>query len=167
QERHYARTIARDNSNGDGSCGGGARPRRCSRESAVGHGVASRASISSMSTRAHHERTSGTKAAAASRIDALSLPRGLQRNDRDWPAVSGLAVYHLLVLLAFLPWFFSWTGLVLGALGLYLYGTLGINLCYHRILTHRGLRVPKWLERIFATLGVCCLEDTPARWIAV
>jgi len=69
--------------------------------------------------------------------------------------------------IAFLPWFFSWTGVVLAALGLYVYGTLGINLCYHRILTHRGLSVPKWAERLFVTLGICCLQDTPARWIAI
>ena len=95
------------------------------------------------------------------------MPVGVEGNDRDWPAVVGITVYHLLALLAFLPWFFSWTGVALGGLGLYVYGTLGINLCYHRVLTHRGLSVPKWLERTFATLGVCCLEDTPGRWIAV
>jgi stearoyl-CoA desaturase (delta-9 desaturase) len=44
---------------------------------------------------------------------------------------------------------------------------LGINLCYHRLLTHQGLETPKWLEHLFATLGVCCLQGTPARWVAV
>ncbi|MEO8739624.1 MAG: fatty acid desaturase [Casimicrobiaceae bacterium] len=97
----------------------------------------------------------------------LSLPVGVEGNAWDWPARIGLTVYHALALLALLPWFFSWTGVVLAALGLYFYGTLGINLCYHRILTHRGLSVPKWLERTFVTLGVCCLQDTPARWIAI
>ena len=97
----------------------------------------------------------------------LALPVGVDGNAWDWPARIGVAVYHALALLAFLPWFFSWTGLVLGALGLYVYGTLGINLCYHRILTHRGLSVPKWLERLLVTLGICCLQDTPARWIAI
>ena len=97
----------------------------------------------------------------------LALPVGVDGNAWDWPARIGVAVYHALALLAFLPWFFSWTGVVLGALGLYVYGTLGINLCYHRILTHRGLSVPKWLERLFVTLGICCLQDTPARWIAI
>ena len=27
--------------------------------------------------------------------------------------------------------------------------------------------VPKWLERSLATLGVCCLQDTPAKWVAI
>ena len=36
-----------------------------------------------------------------------------------------------------------------------------------RLLTHRGLVCPKWLEHMFAVLGVCSLQDTPARWVAV
>ncbi len=70
-------------------------------------------------------------------------------------------------LLAFVPWFFSWTGVVLALLGLYVFGTLGINLCYHRLLTHRGLVTPKPLEHVLAILGVCCFQETPARWVAV
>jgi fatty-acid desaturase len=76
-------------------------------------------------------------------------------------------MYHLIAVLAVLPWLFSWTGVVLVVLGLYVFGSLGINLCYHRLLTHRGLVCPKWLEHGFAVLAVCCMQDTPARWVAV
>jgi stearoyl-CoA desaturase (delta-9 desaturase) len=78
-----------------------------------------------------------------------------------------VGVYHLVALLAVLPWFFSWTGLVLTIVGVYVFGGLGINLCYHRLLTHRGLTCPKWLEYCFAILGVCSMQDTPGRWVAV
>ena len=74
---------------------------------------------------------------------------------------------HLLSLLVLVPWYFSWSGVVLTLLGLPLYGTLGINLCFHRLLTHRGFTCPKWLEHGLALLGVCCLQDTPARWVAI
>ena len=84
-----------------------------------------------------------------------------------WPYCISLGLYHLLALLAFVPWLFSWTGATLTVLGLYVFGTLGINLCYHRLLTHRGLTLPLWLEPVFAVLGVCCLQDTPARWVAI
>ena len=49
-----------------------------------------------------------------------------------------------------------------------MFGTLGINLCYHRLLAHRGFSLLRtgWSIR-FAILGVCCLQDTPARWVAV
>jgi len=46
-------------------------------------------------------------------------------------------------------------------------GSLGISLCYHRLLTHRGFRCAKWLEHGLAILGFCAVQDTPARWVAV
>jgi fatty-acid desaturase len=69
--------------------------------------------------------------------------------------------------LAFFPYFFSWTGVFLAVAGMYVFGTLGINLCYHRLLTHQGFIVPKWLEHTFAMLGVLCVQDTPAKWVAI
>src|SRR5262249_14971429 len=72
-----------------------------------------------------------------------------------WPYAGGIVGYHLLALLALVPWFFTWSGVVLSFAGLFVFGTLGINLGYHRLLTHRGLICPKWLERTFVVLGVC------------
>jgi fatty-acid desaturase len=77
----------------------------------------------------------------------------------------GVIAYHLLALLACWPWLFSWTGLLLAGFGCYVFGTLGINLCFHRLLTHRGFCCPLWLEHTLAVLGVCCMQDTPARWV--
>jgi fatty-acid desaturase len=96
----------------------------------------------------------------------LTAPVGTQPFRVGWFDATGLAAIHLLALLAFVPWLFSWTGAVLAFVGLYVFGTLGIGLCFHRMLTHRGLVCPKWLEHAFAVLGVCCLEDAPARWVA-
>ncbi len=84
-----------------------------------------------------------------------------------WDYAISFVVFHAIACLAFVPYFFSWTGVVLAVLGFYVFGTLGINLCYHRLLTHQGFIVPKWLERTFATLGVLCVQDTPAKWVAI
>jgi fatty-acid desaturase len=84
-----------------------------------------------------------------------------------WPYFIAFLFYHAMAVLALVPWLFSWTGLALWLLGFYVFGTLGINLCYHRLLTHRSFNCPKWLEHVFAIIGVCCLQDTPARWVAV
>jgi fatty-acid desaturase len=84
-----------------------------------------------------------------------------------WRYLIGIPGVHLLACLAFFPYFFSWTGVVLAILGLYVFGTLGINLCYHRLLTHQGFTCPKWLEHSFAILGVCTMQDTPACWVAM
>ncbi len=101
------------------------------------------------------------------RPDRLPYPPTLVPGRYVWIYVGAFLFYHLTALTAVIPWLFSWTGLVLFLFGFYIYGTLGINLCYHRLLTHRSFKCPPWLEHAFAILGVCCLQDTPARWVAV
>ena len=91
----------------------------------------------------------------------------MERHRIVWSYAITVGVYHAVALLALLPWFFSWTGVALAFAGIYVFGNLGISLCYHRLLTHRGLVCPKWLEHGLAILGVCSMQDTPARWVAV
>jgi hypothetical protein len=93
----------------------------------------------------------------------LDIPKSARPFRVAWIDATGIATIHLIALLAFVPWFFSWTGVVLALLGLYVFGTLGINLCFHRMLTHRSFVCPKWLEHSLAILGLCCVQDTPAR----
>ena len=81
--------------------------------------------------------------------------------------IVAIALIHLIAAFAFLPWFFSWTGVVLFGAGLFVFGTLGINLCYHRLLSHRSLACPRWLEHGAGDPGVCSLQDSPPHWVAV
>jgi fatty-acid desaturase len=97
---------------------------------------------------------------------ALPLPLGACDRRINWRYVGAVGTYHLLALLAFLPWFYSTTGAVLAFVGVYVYGACGMNLCYHRLLTHRSFKCPLWLEHSFAIMAVWCVEDTPARWVA-
>lgn len=83
-----------------------------------------------------------------------------------WRYASPIILIHLVALLAFLPWFFSWTGVVLAVLGQYVFGGLGMNVGYHRLLTHRGFSCPRWLERSLGILGACCMEESPTVWAA-
>ncbi len=82
-----------------------------------------------------------------------------------WRYAIGVPLVHVLALAGL--YFFSYTGLLVALIGLYVFGTLGINLCYHRLLTHRSFVVPLWLEHGLAILGVCSLQDTPAIWVAM
>lgn len=79
----------------------------------------------------------------------------------------GFALCHLLATLAFFPWFFSWTGLLIAGLGMFVFGVLGVNVGFHRLLTHRSFSCPLWLEHAFAVLGTCSLQFSPAFWVAV
>ena len=96
----------------------------------------------------------------------LNPPAGVTRQI-FWSYLSGFIAIHLLALLAFVPWLFSWTGVIAVFVGNCIFGSIGINLAYHRLLTHSGLTLPKWLEHTFALCGVCCLQDAPARWVAI
>lgn len=84
-----------------------------------------------------------------------------------WRYAIALTLVHLLALLAFIPWFFTWTGLIVGILGHFTFGMLGITVGYHRLLTHQGFTCPKWFEHTLAVMGICTLQDSPARWVAI
>lgn len=83
-----------------------------------------------------------------------------------WRYAIPLPVFHALALLACWPWLFSWSGFWLLIAGIYFYGAFGINICYHRLLTHRSFEVPRWLEYAFVVVSLCCMEDAPASWVA-
>lgn len=101
----------------------------------------------------------------ATGTSTLPHPPGTQRQIA-WEYAGPIALLHVLCLLAFVPWLFSWTGVVLFLVGVYAFGGIGINLCYHRLLTHRSFACPPWLEKCFVVVAACCLEDAPAIWVA-
>lgn len=94
-------------------------------------------------------------------IGAPSLRDGLR-----WDYLVPIASLHALALLACVPWLFSWTGLISFALGINFFGQLGVPIGYHRLLTHRSFKTPRWLERSFVVLALCSAQNTPARWVA-
>ena len=98
--------------------------------------------------------------------DRLPLPDRVVKGKILWPYAIPIGGLHILALLAFVPWFFSWTGLIVMLVGVHFFGQ-AINLCYHRLLAHRSAKVPKWLERFFVIIGICCMEDTPGKWVAI
>jgi len=100
-------------------------------------------------------------------LTQLTLPAGAQHRRIYWRYVVVVVFYHLVALLAFVPDLFNWAGLLVAVLGVYVFGGLGINVGYHRLLTHRSFKCPKWLEHVLAVLGLCCMQDAPARWVAV
>jgi sn-1 stearoyl-lipid 9-desaturase len=80
---------------------------------------------------------------------------------------AGLALIHVGALGAFVPAFFRLSDLILLAVLSYCTGVLGVTLCYHRVLTHRSLRLRKPLEYCFALFGTLALQGDPIRWVAV
>ena len=91
----------------------------------------------------------------------LSPPATVRLDRPVWLYVVTVLTIHVAALAAFIPWVFSWTGLALAILGVPFYG-LGITLAYHRLLAHRSLVVPEWLEHGLVCFAQCSLQDTTA-----
>jgi fatty-acid desaturase len=83
-----------------------------------------------------------------------------------WRYAIPITLVHLIAVLALVPWFFSWTGVALAVLGCYVFGTLGMTIGYHRLLTHRSFSCPRWMEYLLVILGTCCAQESPIVWAA-
>lgn len=82
----------------------------------------------------------------------------------NWFTVIFFASVHLLALLA--PWFFSWSALGVTLFLHWLFGSIGICLGYHRLLSHRSFQIPQWLEYAIALIGALALQGGPIFWVA-
>ncbi len=83
-----------------------------------------------------------------------------------WDYAIFFSTLHVLALLAFLPYFFSWAGVAAFVIGTIVFGQMAIPIGYHRLLSHRSFRTPKWFERTLVTLAMCSAQETPAHWVA-
>ncbi len=95
------------------------------------------------------------------------LPAGAYPIQVNWRYAVVLTLLHLLCLLALVPWLFSWLGVACLAAGYFVFGMGGITIGYHRLLSHKSFSCPKPLEYFFALLGICCLQESPVRWVAI
>ncbi|GKD97437.1 palmitoyl-monogalactosyldiacylglycerol delta-7 desaturase, chloroplastic-like protein [Tanacetum coccineum] len=80
---------------------------------------------------------------------------------RKWRTVDikmgvGILGIHLLALFA--PFTFTWGAFWAAFWSYILCGVCGINLSYHRNLSHHSFKLPKWLEYTFAYLGVLSFQ---------
>ncbi|KAL6778122.1 FAD5A [Auxenochlorella protothecoides x Auxenochlorella symbiontica] len=101
--------------------------------------------------------------------DVWALPRTRWFSQRQWTskdrtyAVFMIAMHGLACLApaTFTP------QLAGGAFLMYLVsGLLGITTSYHRQLSHRSFRTPKWLEHALAYCGVLAIQGDPLEWVS-
>jgi stearoyl-CoA desaturase (delta-9 desaturase) len=81
----------------------------------------------------------------------------------DWSAAIPILILHAGCIAA--PFVFSWSGLGIAIAFWWLTGGLGICLCYHRLLTHRSFKTPKWFEYFLTILGTMCWQGGPIKWV--
>lgn len=74
-----------------------------------------------------------------------------------------VTLFHLLSIWALFT--FSWTNALAALVTWWIAGSLGIGLGYHRLLTHRGFKVPKPVEYFLTFCGSLALQGGPLSWV--
>jgi fatty-acid desaturase len=86
------------------------------------------------------------------------------RQPAIWITIFFMILFHVGAVAAL--FFFSWKALLLAGLLWWVAGSLGIGMGYHRLLTHRGYKAPKWIEYSLAVCGTLAMEGGPLLWVA-
>jgi len=81
----------------------------------------------------------------------------------NWGTTVFLTIAHVAAIVALFFW--SWPALICAAVLYWVGGSLGIGMGWHRLLTHRGYRVPKLVEYFLVTCGTMSLEGGPIQWV--
>ena len=100
---------------------------------------------------------------AHSSSENLLTGRAAQGHKPEWMTLLFMIIFHLLAVMAL--FFFTWKGLIALIFFYLLAGHVGICMGYHRLLTHRGYKVPRWLEYSLTICGTLALEGGPISWV--
>jgi stearoyl-CoA desaturase (delta-9 desaturase) len=91
-------------------------------------------------------------------------PRRAKDKGVNWGTSIIMIIFHIGAIAAL--FFFSWKALFVGLFLYWVGGSLGIGMCYHRLLTHRGYKCPKWFEYFLTICACLALEGGPIFWVA-
>src|SRR5687768_17957020 len=81
----------------------------------------------------------------------------------NWGMGIFLLSAHLAAVAALFFW--SWSAVITAIVFYWIAGSLGIGMGYHRLLTHRGYKVPKVVEYFLVTCGTTSLGGGPIEWV--
>ena len=95
-------------------------------------------------------------------IEALERTR--HDDQINWITAGVMFALHVGAIAAL--FFLTWKGLLAAAVLWRVSGGMGIGMGYHRLLTHRGYKTPKWVEYLLTTCGTLALEGGPIFWVA-
>ena len=85
------------------------------------------------------------------------------RRNVNWGNSTFLVISHLAAAAALFFW--SWSGVISAIILYWIAGSLGIGMGFHRLITHRGYKVPKLVGYFLVTCGTLALEGGPIQWV--
>src|ERR1700747_1798962 len=86
------------------------------------------------------------------------------RDGFNWGTAIAMGLFHVGAIAAL--FFFTWKAFFVAMFLWWVSGSLGIGMSYHRLLTHRGYRTPKWVEYFLTGGATLALEGRPSFWVA-
>ena len=86
----------------------------------------------------------------------LRMGREHQQGRINWITTIFMGLFHVGAIAAL--FFFSWKNLATFFIMYFFAINVGIGMAYHRLLTHRGYKTPKWLEYFVTACGCLALE---------
>src|ERR1700753_2173124 len=105
-----------------------------------------------------------SKPHSAPKSEIPMLGRAAQGGKLSWITSIFMILFHIGAVAAL--FFFAWKPFLV-AMVLYVFSiNMGIGMGYHRLLTHRGYKTPKWVEYFLAVCGTLSLEGGPIFWVA-
>ncbi len=114
---------------------------------------------------AHENLTAAHRSDVARQIKQdLRMGRTYQQGRINWITAIVMVLFHAGAIAALFC--FSWKNLAAFAIMYFFAINVGIGMAYHRLLTHRGYRVPRWLEYFITACGTMALEGGPIFWVA-
>jgi stearoyl-CoA desaturase (delta-9 desaturase) len=81
----------------------------------------------------------------------------------QWSTIIGVTVFHAMAVAALFT--FSWKNLAVAVVFWWIANSVGIGIGYHRLLTHRGFKTPKWVEYILTFCGTLALQSGAISWV--
>ncbi len=81
----------------------------------------------------------------------------------QWLTLSVITTFHFLAFAALFT--FSWTNLLAAVITWWIAGSWGIGMGYHRLLTHRGFKTPKFVEYFLTFCGTLGLQSGAINWV--
>ncbi len=81
----------------------------------------------------------------------------------NWTTVIAMVIFHLGAVAALFV--FTWKAFAVCLFLWWVSGSLGIGMGYHRLLTHRGYKTPKFVEYFLTVCGTLALEAGPIAWV--
>jgi sn-1 stearoyl-lipid 9-desaturase len=85
------------------------------------------------------------------------------QSDINWNSAIFLFLFHVGAIAAL--FFFTWKAFAIALFLTWVAGSLGIGIGYHRLLTHRGFKTPRWFEYFLTICGTLALQGGAINWV--